>query len=668
MTCQTAHQSPSSPKNLFGNCEVPGPRRVVEPAPEGSRSRGQGAKKTKRKTGTKERLGHEIGWAVLEQALKDRNAEMAEAPGKGGNAAGGSEGGGGGTAAPAKDPAPAAESSSKDSAPADSGSTKDPGAGGSPDKAAGEENKTAEDPGKPADPGTGGDQGQKTAKGDQQSGTNQQTPAEDKAAEKTADPGAGKNGKTGNQDTAGDEFGDRVRAEAPLPDSDTGSLRDAARDLRTTGTRGQEAVDEALHVRRDTGQNFGGQPGEQLGTKLAAQAEDTKKTGEHMNKLADDVEHAADTIDATKQERLNDIEDGRPTYELAGATLPAEEGARTQDRMVADTVNRAQGVTQQGAQAMGGIGDWFSRDVEQEQTKTADRIDIATKLPDSEDKLPAYRRPGDETTQQGREKILGGWGIGRKDGATGPALAGKGERNSAFKSKNYLDPAVAGNSSVVRNYDGVADAAGKVDTGLHNLEIAGKDVPVQFAGSASGWVSTGSPADSLYTEGGSTATEKGLRYDGKAAWGAGGTAGGRLDIGAVTASGGAEAMAGGELKGRLDIGGKYLGAEVGGFAGGRAGVSGAADIGGVGAGGKAEVRAGLGFEAGLSAGVKDGKWVLGGKLGATLGVGGKVEGQIVIDPAEVGKTLTDAGGALGDWVGGLFPHQQPAPSLPAGAV
>jgi Deoxyribonuclease NucA/NucB len=299
---------------------------------------------------------------------------MAEASGTGGNTSGGNQGGGGGASPPPSDPAPAQSSakdsgapdSSKDSAPPsgdsgaakDSGPAKDSAAGGSSDKAAQSQDKGAD---KGTDPGSGGDK-QQTAPGDQQPGTDKQTPDKqppsgDQAAGKT--DGTQQNGNTGNKSATGDEFDQRVLNDAPLPDSDTGSLRDVAKDLRITKDRGQQAIDEASRVQRDTSQNFGGKPGEQLGAKLAAQAEDTKKTGDDMNKLADDVDHAADTIDATKQERLNDMDDARPLYHLAG-TMSDVESRATQDRMVADTVNRGNTATQQGVQAMDGIGNWSS--------------------------------------------------------------------------------------------------------------------------------------------------------------------------------------------------------------------------------------------------------------------------------------------------------------------
>ncbi|GAB3586185.1 hypothetical protein GCM10027445_64640 [Amycolatopsis endophytica] len=535
-------------------------------------------------------------------------------------------------------------------------------------------------PAESAPAGDKGDSAPEQQPADQQSAEKQpaedkpaeQQPADEKPAESTEKqpektPGGQKTDESQENDG---EFGARVRAESPLPDSDTEGMRAIARDLRTTGTRGQEAVDEATRVTKDTGENFRGQPGEELGSRLAAETENARKTGEDMTKLADDVDHAANTVDTVTQQRKDDIAQGGPIYELAGLSDPIEAGA-TQDRMVHDAVNRGQQVTQQGAQNMQGIGDWFTGQTEQGPVTTPSKVEIKTKVPDSENKLPAYRRPGDEASHQGKEQMHKGWGLGGKaEDPTRPGVARKGDHYTPLRSKNYISPAIGGSTAVTRDYSSVADAVGKVDTGLQNLELAGKDVPVQFKGSASGWASTGLPTDSLYSESGGTATEKGARFDEKRAWGAGGTAAGRLDVGAVTASLGADAMAGAEVKGRLDLGatGKYVGAEAGGFAGARAGLSGSADIGGIGAGAKAEVRAGLGAEAGFSIGQKDGKWVIGGKAGLTLGVGAKVEGSIVIDPAKVGQTLSDTGKAFGDWVGGMFGGQSAPAGLPAGAI
>ncbi|PXY23959.1 hypothetical protein [Prauserella flavalba] len=412
---------------------------------------------------------------------------------------------------------------------------------------------------------------------------------------------------------SGDELKDRVLAEAPLPETDPRALLAAADGLKQTGTQGQQAADEALKVAHAAEPDWRGQPGQQFGEQATAEAERTRAVGEEMTKLGDGLAQGAETVDALKEGRLAEIEDGRPIFDL-GKTMPPGEAAFAEERVVRDLVARGQAMTEQAKEQVRGAFDgWTVSPVQHERPpqETPHRLDLEL---------------GDKKFGRNPEKLFG-----------------------ANKTDSQIDRSRLSDGQLERNYDAVRDASFKVDSGMHNLEIAGKDMPAKFEAEVTGWHSTGLPQDgSLYTEWLDTPTPQAGRFEGKAAWGAGGSVATRTDVGDASARIRAEALAGGEAEASLDVGGRFVGAEAGAFAGVKANVGGFADYGGFGAGGKAEARAGIGLEGGFTAGKQGDKWVIGGKVGAALGIGGKLEGQLVIDPQKATQTLKDLGSAIAE--------------------
>ncbi|UJW32039.1 hypothetical protein L3Q67_43965 [Saccharothrix sp. AJ9571] len=450
---------------------------------------------------------------------------------------------------------------------------------------------------------------------------------------RTADPGQqppDEPGSAGAQPAApegktpdGDELTQRVLTGEPLPETDTGVLRTAADGLRTSGTRGQEAADEALSVAHGTGQDWRGRPGEQFGEQTTEEAERTRATGEDMIKLGDGLSRGADTVDALTRERLADIDDSRPIFDMS-RTMPRGEGTFVEERVVGDLVQRGKTATEQATQQVrGAFEGWQVSPVQYERgpVETGHRLEIDT---------------GSKKLGRNPEKPFG-----------------------ANKTEDQIERSKLSDPSLVRNYDAVRDASFQVDSGLRNLEIAGDDVPVRLTADVTGWRSDSSPlGGSLYTEFLDTPTPKGGRFDGRAAWGAGGSADVRADVGDTSVRARLEALAGAEGEAKLDVGSQFFGAGAGGFAGAKVSAAGFGEVGGFGAGGKAEARAGIGLDAGVTFGQKDGHWVIGGKIGAALGIGGKLEGQIVIDPAKAGQTLQDIGSAI------VEGFRDPGPSIP----
>ncbi|WP_199542569.1 hypothetical protein [Prauserella sp. PE36] len=432
-------------------------------------------------------------------------------------------------------------------------------------------------------------------------------------------PAPGEQGRPAPQDgnqASGDELKDRVLAEAPLPETDPKALRAAADGLKQTGTQGQQAADEALKVAHAAGPDWRGRPGQQFGEQATAEAERTRAVGEEMTKLGDGLARGADTVDALRDGRLAEIEDGRPIFDLS-RTMPPGEAAFAEERVVRDLVARGQAMTEQAKeQVRGAFEGWNVSPVQHEKPpqEIPHRLDI-----ELGDKKGQLRGPAGE-------KLFG-----------------------ANKTGDQIDRSRLSDGQLERNYDAVRDASFKVDSGMRELEIAGKDVPAKFEAEVTGWHSTGLPQDgSLYTEWLDTPTPQAGRFEGKAAWGAGGSVATRTDVGDASARVRAEALAGGEAEASLDVGGRFFGAEAGAFAGAKANVSGFADYGGIGAGGKAEARVGIGLDGGFTAGKQGDKWVIGGKVGAALGIGGKLEGQIVIDPQKATQTLKDVGSAIAE--------------------
>ncbi|GGI93913.1 hypothetical protein GCM10011581_33800 [Saccharopolyspora subtropica] len=286
---------------------------------------------------------------------------MAEAAGGGGNAGGGGgapagsgggggQSGGGGGSAPAEskpaesksaDPKP--ESKSAESKPAESTPADSKPAESAPAESKPDESKTAES--KPSGDQPPGSEGQRTSE--------EQPAGQGKGADNTQEKG------TGTQQPGSHEFDDRVTAEAPLPDSDPASMRAAADNLRASGTRdAPEAADEADRAARDLGENFGGEPGKQLTTQVAKQAEQTRAVGQDSGRLADDVDRAADIVEKTTQERKADLDHGRSIYAMAD-TLPPGEDIVAKERTVADAVRRGHDVMDQARREMRDtVGGW----------------------------------------------------------------------------------------------------------------------------------------------------------------------------------------------------------------------------------------------------------------------------------------------------------------------
>ncbi|MBN6039088.1 hypothetical protein [Amycolatopsis sp. 195334CR] len=422
----------------------------------------------------------------------------------------------------------------------------------------------------------------------------------------------------------GDEVTQRVLARAPLPDTDTAAIRTAANGLQVAGTSGQEAADKALKVANGTGQDWRGGPGEQFGTRATAEAEQTRVAGQEMSKLGDGLSQGADTVDALTRERVADIDDSRPIAAVARATLPPAESDYVVDNVVEDLVQRGSNATGPAVRRVQeAFEGWQVTPVQYERgpVETGHRFEVEA---------------GKKKFGHNPEKSFG-----------------------ANKTEDQVERSKLSDPSLVRSYDAVRDASFQVDSGLRNLEIAGDDVPARLTADVTGWRSDTLPHQgSLYTEFLDTPTPKAGRFEGKAAWGAGGSADVRLDVGDASARARFEALAGAEGDAKLDVGSEFFGAGAGGFVGGKVSAAGFGELGGFGAGGRAEARVGIGLDAGVTIGRKDGDWVIGGKIGAALGVGGKLEGQLVIDPDKAGQTLQDLGSAI------VEGFRNPGPSIP----
>ncbi|MGC7097365.1 hypothetical protein ACPZ19_22040 [Amycolatopsis lurida] len=580
---------------------------------------------------------------------------MAESPGDGPSAS--ADGAGGSPASPAPAESGASDAAKTDSAPADSEpaaaqpadsepaadqpadvETKDPGAGDPAAKEQGATDPAAEDTGTtgPTEDPAAQDEGRTDARGEAgenaagTAGPGQEPPDEQAGGQSAAPEGQnpdGKNpeGKTPEGKNAdGDEVTQRVLAREPLPQTDTGAIRTAADGLREAGTRGQEAADNALKVANGTGQDWRGRPGEQFGEQTTAEAERTRADGEEMIKLGDGLSRGADTVDALTRERVADIDDSRPIVAMSRATLPPEEGNLVADKVVEDLVQRGRKATDQAVrQVHEAFEGWQVSPVQ-------------------------YERGPVETGH--RFEIEGGT---KKGGNNPEKLFGANKTEDQVERSKLSDP------SLMRSYDAVRDASFQVDSGLRNLEIAGDDVPARLTADVTGWRSDSLPHQgSLYTEYLDTPTPKAGRFEGKAAWGAGGSADVRADIGDASVRARFEGLAGAEGDAKLDVGSEFFGAGAGGFAGGKVSAAGFGELGGFGAGGRAEARIGIGLDAGVTIGRKDGDWVIGGKIGAALGIGGKLEGQLVIDPDKAGQTLLDLGSAI------VEGFRNPGPSIP----
>ncbi|WP_218952328.1 hypothetical protein, partial [Amycolatopsis anabasis] len=163
--------------------------------------------------------------------------------------------------------------------------------------------------------------------------------------------------KASGEQKSGDDFDSRVLAGSPMPVTDSGALRDTAKGWRDAGRSAQQAADEGQKAARGTEPDFRGTPGDQLRQNADKHAEMARSTGAVMNRLAGHADRAADVVDATKQVRQQDLDQGREIYDKIGALAPSEaEGRFAQEKLVQEAIARGQQTNQQGVQAMTNLG------------------------------------------------------------------------------------------------------------------------------------------------------------------------------------------------------------------------------------------------------------------------------------------------------------------------